>query len=839
MAPQLCQSCQQANRTVAKYCKSCGKKLASPQGLDWDELVGLVEVKKEIQKILSIYQTQKQHLGTPQLGQLHMVLVGNTGTGKNEIVQLLNHHYHKIGLTTRDQITYVDASGFSEFSRDIKKSYLAAKGGILFIDNTQKLVPAGYTGGQITLLDKLFSQLAENPLDPILIMAALPGGFMEYLEENHDISNRFRHTFLLPDLTAPELWQLTQQKLQKQRFQFDTLAEEKLQKLYHQLVRTKDFSFGNGHLVRQKIEEITESYWLRVMQGNTADGIIRIADIEGDLVAERSLSDILAELNDLIGMQSIKSLVHSLVDIVQAQKRLKAQGIQQPNVGGLHLVITGNPGTGKTTVARLLGDIFFALGYLQKGHVVEVDREALVAGYIGQTASKTDTKIAEAMGGVLFIDEAYSLVKNNSGGDFGQEAIDTLLKRMEDQRGEFVCIAAGYPNEMNTFLEANPGLKSRFNHQVHIEDYEADELLAIFHLFVKKAQCQLTPEAEQAVQQYLQKLCREKDKNFGNGREVRKLFESVNALRSKRISQAGTMSLDELKQIQSADIPTLGEEEPTITLEEALHDLNELIGLGTVKAEINDLIQFLEVERQRSQLGGKKTKLGLHFVFKGNPGTGKTTVARILGKVFQALGLLSGGKVIETDREGLVASYVGQTAAKTNQVIDSAKGNVLFLDEAYTLAKGGNDFGQEAIDTLLKRMEDERGQFIVIAAGYHREMDYFLETNSGLRSRFSRHIHFEDYRPAELTAIFQLLTNKKGMHLAEGVPEAVLSLFTQLYANRTKSFANGRTVRNYFENQVLRQQAKRLASVPTELKDASLMNTLTLADIVPLDANGS
>ncbi|EKD41001.1 MAG: AAA ATPase central protein, partial [uncultured bacterium] len=236
------------------------------------------------------------------------------------------------------------------------------------------------------------------------------------------------------------------------------------------------------------------------------------------------------------------------------------------------------------------------------------------------------------------------------------------------------------------------------------------------------------------------------------------------------------------------------------TLADCINDLNALVGLDGVKREISALQEFVVAMQRRKKEGLATGPLTLHMVFTGSPGTGKTTVARIIGEMFYQLGLLAKGHTVETDRAGLVASYVGQTATKTKEVIQSALGGVLFIDEAYTLAKGGGqDFGQEAIDTLLKEMEDRRDQIVVIVAGYQGEMKQFIESNPGLKSRFSRTIHFEDYEPNDLAEIFRRTIVKTQFRLTQQANEAAIEFFKHLYSNRGKDFGNGRDVRNFYE----------------------------------------
>ena len=260
-----------------------------------------------------------------------------------------------------------------------------------------------------------------------------------------------------------------------------------------------------------------------------------------------------AELNELVGLDDIKKDVEQLLNYIKVEKLRSDHGLATQNLS-LHAVFQGPPGTGKTTVARLIGRIYKSLGLLPKGHVVEVSRNDLVGEYIGQTGPKTDKVIDLAMHGILFIDEAYSLNPPNSGNDFGKEALETLLKRMEDDRGKFVVILAGYPDEMKELIETNPGLKSRFNRYFNFVDYKPDELMDIFDGFIKKRSMTLEPDAEQLLISYFIDSYENKDKHFGNGRFVRNIFEKILQTQSDRIARLDNISSNDLILITKEDI---------------------------------------------------------------------------------------------------------------------------------------------------------------------------------------------------------------------------------------------------------------------------------------------
>ena len=525
------------------------------------------------------------------------------------------------------------------------------------------------------------------------------------------------------------------------------------------------------------------------------------------------------KLNSIIGIKELKEFIYNVQNNYKVQNIRERLGLTTSKIS-MNMIFAGNAGTGKTNAARTTFEYLNALGLLSRGVFKEVSKADFVSENVNETAKKTMEVVNSAIGGVLFIDEAYSLCESEED-KVGKEIVDVLLKGIEDNRDDLIVILAGYENDMEKFLSINPGLKSRFPNIIHFEDYTPYEMYAIALNIAKSKGYKIADNVEDDLIDLFAKNQISGKNDLGNARFVRNIIENAIMDASRKYLQ------DKQKKIDLLEAHNFNfKVKAKFNLEERL---NDIIGLEEVKNLLRSQYKLIVAQEKRKSVGVEtKIEQNLNMVFAGNPGTGKTSIARLVAEMLNSMGLLKIGQLVETDRSNFVSEIPGQTSKKTEETFKEAIGGILFIDEAYTLAY--DPLGREAIETLLKLIEDYSKDVIVILAGYEKEMEDFFDVNIGLRSRFPLWTNFEDYKPDELSEMAIKLLESKGFKLSKNGYTSLKKSFVDIYENADIQSGNGRLVRNYVEN-LIRSQSIRIAESDISVYEMNLITTKDIDNI--------
>ncbi|MCR4653071.1 MAG: AAA family ATPase [Eubacterium sp.] len=804
------------------------------------DVIGMHELKTSMNSLYNMMQINKKRVGGAVLKN-NIRILGPEGCGKTTAARVAAKVLYNIGIIGNEEPVVTDyfslvGSTSDETHENIQHLFEKAENSCILIENIHEFDDSDtYSNGLLALDMIVRAYGAAEERIPLIITGSADE--VELLFAN---KKRFGDLFNLPSIllgkySTEELVQIAHKIADAKNYILDDNVDELLSKKIDYMTQMSDFKYSHdleGIIYDAIIKQISRISSVRRISENDCY-LLKVDDFDTDEKSE-TVEELLEQLDGLTGLHEVKKQVHTIVNLVEVQKMREESGIGgAEGYGSLHLAFLGNAGTGKTTVARLIGKIYKKLGVLPGGQLVECTRKDLVSEYRGGTAQKVDAKVKEAMGGILFIDEAYTLCQGNED-TFGLEAINTLLADIENYRDNLMVILAGYSYEMERFMDNNQGLRSRIPTDILFEDYSTEEMVQIFKQNIKNSGLILDAGLDDAIYAMIEN--QKKRKDFGNARGVRNITEKVISNQGTRIAQmdSATRSRNDFLIIRRDDLEA-GEEKTTKSVEEYLTALNSLTGLNSVKEKVNKTVAMVRVNQEMRRQGLSAQGFGtLHLVFKGNAGTGKTTVARLLGGIYKELGVLSSGHLVETDRSGLVAGYSGQTAQKVKDVIQKAMGGILFIDEAYTLAQGGeNDFGKEAIDTLVADIENNRNDLMVIIAGYSDDMDHFLSQNQGLKSRFPNEIIFEDYTSDELVTIFKNDVQRRGGYLIDGTEELIVRLIEE-YAG-TNDFGNARGVRNLVDK-VFEQRSMRIADILNEGRTPSQeeLQRVLPEDIEPL-----
>lgn len=555
-----------------------------------------------------------------------------------------------------------------------------------------------------------------------------------------------------------------------------------------------------------------------------------------------SIKSLFEEFDNLVGLHNLKQSLRDFISYLEFVKERKAKGIETNENISANCIFLGNPGTGKTTVARILGRFFKAIGLLKNGHVVEVDRASLIGEYIGETAQKTEKVINQALGGILFIDEAYSLKRDKNSNDFGQEAIDIILKRMEDYKDKFFVIAAGYPELMEKFINSNPGLKSRFTHHFYFDDYNSSELAEIFKIFSEKEKYSFNEDAEKFLIEKLDSLIENTDGSFGNARFIRNLFSETKIELSKRYhlledeeKDFNSLNTILISDIQSAWLNINNRNNSVVKSNEKIdryvNEINNLVGLSSVKTTFNRIIASIKVDKLKSEKSISSVHKTYNSIFIAEPGSGTSTVARLFAKSLFASNKLSKGQLIEIDSSLFSGLSKLDAYLTMDELFKKLSGNVILVNDVTASLQCLKHFSDSLLQYFLKKLYLMNDEVTAILSGTREEIEIIIESFPVLESQFPNKFEFEPYTNRQLLEIALSICQKKNYQLDEGAWQQLLELIDEMRQGKNRNFYNARSIKELL-NRAISIQEDRILSMPNIL--SSDLMTITYDDLTTL-----
>lgn len=691
--------------------------------------------------------------------QLSFVITGDAGTGKTTVAKAITAALADAGVLRSPVAEVVNPVDFDNWIKNLDKHTDRLANSAIIVEESQKLVPDG-EAEEVAKLDYILQaarRWREDGSKPVVIITG-NNRLRKFFNENPNSAAAINYFFETEELTVDGLMEIARRQLtEKYKRQLTREAEEKLRRIFENDRRQPDDALGaGGH------NATARAYNIDIAAIGSTDSLLGPDYVEGKEFKPKTLPQVMAEFNKYVGVDEVKNAIrdiaNSIADDVKAGRPARVMH---------HYQFLGNPGTGKTTMARLFAEALNALGALPVGHLKEVSKNDLVSQFVGETTSKVVEAFQKAMGGVLFIDEAYQLGNDSH----GKDAIDTILTQAENNRGKLVVIIAGYTKEMGEFVQINSGIASRFDSIINFRDYTAEELTEIFRRMVNSSKegLRLNPEADANVGNVFKKMYLTRSRTFGNAREVRTVFiKAVERMKNRLAADPASGYFLTMQDIE-------GEEGKSKSVDDILAELDDMIGMDAVKDQLRRIARNVELNRRRAQTGRAKAKVdNIHIAITGSPGTGKTEIAKRLGRIFRAMGVLSKGHVVERERKTLLDSMANSAGVNMDKAVDEALGGVLFIDEAYNLIPMDNPTdkdkdGTAAVEALMTRMSNDAGKFVTVIAGYKMEIEEFIaNANPGLARRFTHRIHIEDYPVDVLVEIFKSRAKKRGLYHDSG-----------------------------------------------------------------------
>jgi SpoVK/Ycf46/Vps4 family AAA+-type ATPase/energy-coupling factor transporter ATP-binding protein EcfA2 len=729
------------------------------------------------------------------------LFTGNSGTGKRSAAKQLFNVLKAIESETQIWVEipaiqmFDPSSGFSPIGNTIEDN----RHSLIYISGAEDLGMKGLLSQ--TGIEILANKLKTEPTVTV-VLSGPRDEMIQLINSCQAAKEIFINKFHFEDFDPKTLTDIAVNYAQEHGYRFSEGAQHELFNYFSYEHKMRGNDFGNIHLAHRTIDDkVLPSLIQRVVNGQAVqedkEAAITITSDDIPKIRHRDPKKAIERLESLVGLENIKQSIMAHASLVNLNRRRMELSLFN-HMPPMHMVFTGNPGTGKTTVAELIGEIYYGMGVLSSGHLVEVDRSKLVGQFLGDTEKNTLNAIKSAAGGVLFIDEAYNLFTNDPDRrDFGHRVIETLLTYLSMEQTNMIVVLAGYTVEMEHLLQSNPGLKSRFSYLFHFNDYTPEQLMKIGGFVMKKEQYKITPEAEKKLTQYVINAYNNKDEHFGNGRFITRLLTTkIIPSVSDRLYKmpAESVTAQDLVTITEADIPEVEDRMKMRTwdsaiIDDALEQLDELAGLENVKKALRDYVVMLHASFVN------KTPMAGNYMtwnFLGNTGSGKSTVAEILCRIMQGASLLPTNHFCTLNIEEF--ANANNPMAIVEKALLKATDGMLFLDlDSPNYSNYNTDFLQFWIDNKRKELNMN---IAVVIARTNDNRDAVVRNLMQHGVVPSNHILvFEDFQPAELKEIFSYLLKKQfNLDIEPEAKDVIDRCIDQIYKNRQNYPVNARTI---------------------------------------------
>ena len=792
------QACYQTYDTLA-----CGDDETTVESY-FHNIIGMKSIKEKLSKRYSFFLAKDkwQQMGIAMdMCNWNYFIAGEKGSGKSTLTNVLSKMMYQLHLINNSTPITFHAKSIIEDCGILHSEEIGGR--IIVVEDIEYICPQleNIQESDYSHIWLYIQELLEKEAEKIH-----GRNYYFFTGDNRSIKRLLEQEPRLELLTnfleiAPyfveELTSIAQKMIAEKGFYLSSNALGKLKaEIIYEL---GDKNFSNMITLEKIIAKAIENKSARESNMQNTSAVLEAGDFVFEIATEESLEELLLQLDGMIGLQQVKQQVHTYVQRAKKRKERLERGEDVSNDSFfLHTLLLGAPGTGKTTVARLLGKIYGSLGILRNGSLfVEATRSDFVGQYQGTSAIKTKELIQSAVGGVLFVDEAYSLFQGD-GDTFGREAVTEFLKYAWDYRDRMMIILAGYENEMDELMRVNAGMARRFPHRLVFKDYTTTELYEIFERKIK-GRFEIDEGAKEPIRQLIERYHTLRGYENGGGIDIH-----IEAL-------AGVVSEQMIFKEDVAEV-LRNAKKGIRPLEELLEELNHMVGLHSVKKAINDVINAQKYQQLIYKQLGKRVEISSeHMIFAGPPGTGKSTIAQLITQIYCALGIVRDPtRCITITKSDISSDVMGGALEKVKQIIEKARGGVLFIDEAYALVEDEKDFyGKQVLTELMYSIEKYRGEIVLIMAGYKEQIDELIRKyNPGMASRISTVISFEEYTLEELVQIFYCMTKKGELNyeIEEGIEPLIKQLIEQRMQQSVaegKEFGNARGVRNLM-NEVIR-----------------------------------